>query len=278
MSYHLPGSLSSTQEIVDFQITHIVPSPACLCVNTDLEVDIQPTDEALAREAVERSMNAQKIPGSGAQAVSGTRLSWTEKDGNWICHVDPTSDLSMNETRVYALPTLSAPLTHYKVTVTPIASTSSSASADPDINVFISLTHDAPDLLHHHFLNVDHGVSNLYFRLTDPLPPVLYLGIQGASDVPSQFALDAQVSVNSFEQPQSSITTPTLDVDTERPVDSELCSNCQTWIPSRTIVMHRAFCERNNAKCDKCGRVMKRVDAATHWHCSVYDCDKVNIF
>jgi hypothetical protein len=240
-----------------------------------LEVDIQPIDEALAKEAVEMSINAQKTAGSGAQPVSGTRLSWIEKDGAWICHVDPSSPLSMNEMRVYAVPTLSAPLIHYKVTVSPTASTSNSSAADQDVNVFVSLTHDAPDLLHHHFINVDYGISTLNFSLTDPVPPVLYVGIQGASDVPSQYAMDVQVSLNPFESPQGDTAGPTTDIEMNPPPDSELCTNCQTWIPSRTIAMHRAFCERNNVRCDKCGRVMKKEDATTHWHCSVYDCGKV---
>lgn len=33
------------------------------------------------------------------------------------------------------------------------------------------------------------------------------------------------------------------------------CDVCQTWVPEARIVMHSAFCARNNTRCDVCGEV-----------------------
>ncbi|KAG0361550.1 hypothetical protein BG005_007969 [Podila minutissima] len=50
------------------------------------------------------------------------------------------------------------------------------------------------------------------------------------------------------------------------------CTNCGSWIPERTMMLHTNFCLRNNTKCDKCGQVMKKEDALNHFHCD--HCDK----
>lgn len=51
------------------------------------------------------------------------------------------------------------------------------------------------------------------------------------------------------------------------------CTNCGSWIPERTMLLHTNFCLRNNTKCDKCGQVMKKEDTFNHFHCN--HCDKV---
>jgi len=53
------------------------------------------------------------------------------------------------------------------------------------------------------------------------------------------------------------------------------CTNCGSWIPERTMILHSNFCHRNNAKCDKCGLIMKKEDLPEHYHCD--HCDKVQL-
>ncbi|KAF9425340.1 hypothetical protein BGZ94_007605 [Podila epigama] len=50
------------------------------------------------------------------------------------------------------------------------------------------------------------------------------------------------------------------------------CTNCGSWIPEYTMMLHTTFCMRNNTKCAKCGQVMKKEDAERHFHCD--HCDK----
>ena len=58
--------------------------------------------------------------------------------------------------------------------------------------------------------------------------------------------------------------------------DDVRCANCRQWVPQRSLPMHTAFCERNNARCphpDCRGRVFQRRSAAwrDHWHCDYAD-------
>ncbi|KAF9942850.1 hypothetical protein BGZ67_009944 [Mortierella alpina] len=50
------------------------------------------------------------------------------------------------------------------------------------------------------------------------------------------------------------------------------CTNCGSWIPERTIMLHSNFCFRNNVKCDRCGEVMKKEELENHFHCD--HCEK----
>ncbi|KAF9579182.1 hypothetical protein BGW38_004656 [Lunasporangiospora selenospora] len=49
------------------------------------------------------------------------------------------------------------------------------------------------------------------------------------------------------------------------------CSNCGSWIPERTMMLHGNFCMRNNVKCGRCGEVMKREELQNHFHCDHCD-------
>lgn len=53
------------------------------------------------------------------------------------------------------------------------------------------------------------------------------------------------------------------------------CTNCGSWIPERTIMLHSNFCFRNNVKCDRCGEVMKKEELQNHFHCD--HCEKVKL-
>jgi hypothetical protein len=120
---YLPPSSArdSSKETVTFQITHLVPAPACLCVNTDLEVDIQPVDEGLAREALERALKLKKPSEQIDAPLKPTNLSWTERDGRWVSHTEHrlSPPLPLNASETISLPSLPSPFLHYKVTVTP---------------------------------------------------------------------------------------------------------------------------------------------------------------
>ncbi|KAL4180900.1 hypothetical protein AMTRI_Chr12g234680 [Amborella trichopoda] len=51
--------------------------------------------------------------------------------------------------------------------------------------------------------------------------------------------------------------------------DSEECGNCHRFIPSRSIVLHEAYCRRHNVTChhDGCGVVLRKEEASKHVHC-----------
>ncbi|KAG0348758.1 hypothetical protein BG004_004225 [Podila humilis] len=82
--------------------------------------------------------------------------------------------------------------------------------------------------------------------------PLGTMSTSATSDAPSTSTLHAQLNEN----------TPGY----------QPCTNCGSWIPERTMMLHANFCLRNNTRCNKCGEVMKKEDAASHYHCE--HCDK----
>lgn len=51
--------------------------------------------------------------------------------------------------------------------------------------------------------------------------------------------------------------------------DTEQCSNCKHYIPSRTIALHEAYCRRHNLICQYagCGVVLRIEESKNHIHC-----------
>ncbi|KAG0043822.1 hypothetical protein BGZ83_010999 [Gryganskiella cystojenkinii] len=70
----------------------------------------------------------------------------------------------------------------------------------------------------------------------------------------------------------SGLSASTTEVPNKNAPGYQECANCGSWIPERTMMLHSNFCFRNNAKCDRCGDVMKKEELANHWHCD--HCDK----
>ncbi|KAF9200063.1 hypothetical protein BGZ49_009727 [Haplosporangium sp. Z 27] len=66
--------------------------------------------------------------------------------------------------------------------------------------------------------------------------------------------------------------TPNTEVPNKGAPGYQECTNCGSWIPERTMMLHSNFCMRNNAKCDRCGEVMKKDELPNHFHCD--HCEK----
>ena len=43
-----------------------------------------------------------------------------------------------------------------------------------------------------------------------------------------------------------------------------ICGTCGVRVPLRTLDLHTAYCEKNNCRCDVCGKVMRKVDLPKH--------------
>ncbi|CAB4398482.1 unnamed protein product [Rhizophagus irregularis] len=98
----------------------------------------------------------------------------------------------------------------------------------------------------------------------------IHIGVHGYSDLNS-YELTVTYSDQQLTKPEPSLETVN-DANENAPGYAQ-CSNCGNWIPERTIVLHSNFCERNNIKCNLCGKIMKKGEDKSHWHCS--KCDKI---
>ncbi|KAF0448085.1 UFD1-domain-containing protein [Gigaspora margarita] len=94
----------------------------------------------------------------------------------------------------------------------------------------------------------------------------LAIGVHGFSDEPASYELEITSSDQSSKSNNSEITI--TNVVNENSPGYAKCDNCGSWIPERTIALHSNFCQRNNIKCNLCGKVMLKGEEQKHWHCT----------
>ncbi|KAF9162765.1 hypothetical protein DFQ26_003254 [Actinomortierella ambigua] len=78
---------------------------------------------------------------------------------------------------------------------------------------------------------------------------------------------DEETSTLASASDSASATDMEVDIPNKGVEGYAPCQNCGAWIPERTMMLHSNFCERNNTRCDKCGKVMKNDKVAEHFHC-----------
>ncbi|KAJ3044455.1 hypothetical protein HDV00_001882 [Rhizophlyctis rosea] len=270
ISYLTPSAHTPKQ--YHFLITDLHPSPACLIIDTDLEVDIAPLDESLAEEAVKRKF-ASKGTYNGAGSTGGRDLVWQQEGGNAGGAAFATVDGAVEKDvyHYYRVPTQAE---HKFYTIELVPTNGDKGDAD----LFVSTQTEQPTMMDHEYYNVDMGRSILDVSLPIDTSdsPFLYIGIHGYAPS-TTFTL--RITPHRDAPPpradaQSSSSTGTVDSAPPGP-DYAQCPNCHTYVPTRTLPMHRAFCERNNTLCGWCGKVMKKEDLPRHWHCEEAGCEAV---
>ncbi|KAL3509839.1 hypothetical protein ACH5RR_029240 [Cinchona calisaya] len=78
-----------------------------------------------------------------------------------------------------------------------------------------------------------------------------------------QVSVDVQENSKTKVGQQAASSSSSVDAGTTE------CRNCKHYIPSRTIVLHEAYCSRHNIICQHadCGVVLRIEDAKNHVHC-----------
>ncbi|KAJ3277898.1 hypothetical protein HK104_002856 [Borealophlyctis nickersoniae] len=236
-----------------FLVTELLPAPGCLIIDTDMEVDIAPLDQSIAEEAVKRKF-ALSVGDSNVREIG-------LEEGASMAEI--RGRVSKGESQYYSVKA-PAGLKHITVEVEP--------DGLGDADLFISTRIEQPSIKDHDYANVDIGVSAISFQLPADISeaPFIYIGVQGYAPT-TEFTLRLSIP----DQPPSPQTSRAKADEVSPGPDYAQCSNCHTYVPQRTIVMHEAFCKRNNAVCGWCGAVMKKEDLPNHWHCDQPGCKKV---
>ncbi|EGF79924.1 hypothetical protein BATDEDRAFT_25437 [Batrachochytrium dendrobatidis JAM81] len=232
-------TLSITQHsplrLFQFLIVELKPASACLCIDTDMEVNIHPVDPILAEKAVKN-----KILGQVAEPDDIINLVW---------HIDGTHTVHKPND-----------ISGLRLIVTP---------SQGDADCFVSLISEHPSMLDHDFYNVDMGVSNIWFNLSSSSVDVPFVYIAVVACTPSAlFSIKMNVE-SSKPIDESSGTAETTTPSLEKSDNLETCTNCGSSVPSQTLLMHTAYCQRNNQRCTFCNLVMRKSDFANHWHCDL---------
>jgi hypothetical protein len=241
---------------VSFKIQKLVPESVCLCLDTDLEVDIQTDDLGLAESAIRlRNLSNDE--------------EWKKRELEWVFEVAS----SLQGKIVIKIPLLKdKQIKEYKLKL--------SIESKGDLNLFVSDTAEVPALLDHLYHAVDKGNRVLVmeasaFSYQDR--PFLYVSLEPYGDFSGEIKFRLQIAASAFQ-------TSNVDIDATAQNDAALgssaddkekCSNCLLYVPRRTLQMHVAFCTRNNIVCNKCLKVFQRSVFPSHWHCNL--CDKIGV-
>eukprot|EP00842_Homolaphlyctis_polyrhiza_P005289 jgi/Hompol1/5761/HPOL_002792-RA len=259
------SSSSSSPEVFDFRIAELKPADACLCIDTDLSVDIEAGDIETAERAVRRKFLGPSDEDLGEHHGI---LVWNSELGR--SSDQPTLKGSLGYP-IYLKMKRPAGITKLSLVATP---------AEGDFDCFVSLQTDHPSLLDHDFFDVETGSSRVaidFDSVSQKDIPWVFVAIVPCSPsvaVSVHFEIDPNSNGQIVGGGGSSSGIAIGQLSAEVDAEMETCPNCDARVPSMRLQMHRIYCERNNVKCPKCSLVLRKDAFASHWHCEA--CDKVN--
>ncbi|KAI5307381.1 26S proteasome regulatory subunit 8 [Ascosphaera pollenicola] len=248
----------------DFQflVDNVKPQGEAICVvDTDLVVDLEPLDEAQARETLKKReqklLETEQIKkgGIGGELLVGEAYQGEVAPGTYIDYELKKWDHDKALDVVFEV------------------------EKDAQIAIFISPfspKHRARPRLDEHVLgyfpgNLPHTVhiEPTSFVLEDATS--IYIAVYAFSQVDNDKGTDVflpySIEVRTLAK---STTDADDDEDTdEHGADEVQCTNCRQWVPHRTLFLHESFCLRNNMTCKVCGSIFKKASPEweEHWHC-----------
>jgi hypothetical protein len=127
-----------------------------------------------------------------------------------------------------------------------------------DFNLFVSQTEEYPSLMAHDWFSVEMGENSIQLS-TNEEASFLFICIANDSSISISCVLDVKIV--------QGINDESMDVVSDH-TDEIQCNNCRVWINKGKSALHSAFCERKNAFCEVCEKVLLKTDLPEHWHCS----------
>ena len=230
-----------------FVLNSLKPADVCLCINTDMEVDIQPVDIGVMHEAAYRKLGANK-PNEVEFGNASLEL-----------RLEMSAD---NPSRTYKV---SRPH-ESRIEAIGIQFQVNSTNVDADVDLFASFM-QPPSIVQHEFFCCEYRKGFVEIPAGYCDAPYLYVSIvSNASDVPFECILTLSLGN------QQQLPTASQPLTDHQQPDAKKCSNCGASVPPASFAMHEVFCQRNNRKCNQCAVVMSKQEYSTHWHCD--QCDK----
>ncbi|RKP27157.1 ubiquitin fusion degradation protein UFD1-domain-containing protein [Syncephalis pseudoplumigaleata] len=144
-----------------------------------------------------------------------------------------------------------------------------------DGDYYVSILDKTPDLLNHTWSNWAGGRErSLHIAARDPAfaeNETYFIGVHAFGDKePFVYTLLVDEHAEAEEEQASTGAASTATYAGE---DAEQCARCLAMVPAQAIRLHRGFCERNNVRCEQCGRVTRAGEETDrHWHCR--ECDE----
>lgn len=231
--------------------------PGVCVVDTDLEVDVEALNEDQARETMQHLINTAN--GQGSNNATGGELSiWKDVEfaieaGSYVDFALPSWDRSQ----------------HLTFTLSNIPE---SVKVDLFVSPKSSRQRALPRITEHIFGDFDEAIdgskmismspSNIELENAEVLLVSVYSGTENTAG-PVQLKLRA--NIGSQVRPEEPNST---NEQTHGP-DEAQCTNCLKWMQKQKMVLHEAFCRRNNVLCGQCKKVFQKgsQEWEAHWHC-----------
>lgn len=231
--------------------------PGVCVVDTDLEVDVEALNEDQARETMQHLINSAN--GQGSKNATGGELNiWKDAEfaivaGSYVDFALPSWDRSQF------------------ITFT-LSNIPESVNVDLFISPKSSRQRAFPRITEHVFGNFDEAIdgskiisispTNIELENAEALLVSVYSETENTAG-PVQLKLRA--SIGSQVRPEESNSS---NEQTYGPEEAQ-CANCQKWLQKQKMVLHEAFCRRNNVLCRQCQKVFQKGshEWEAHWHC-----------
>ncbi|KAH6583948.1 hypothetical protein BASA60_001139 [Batrachochytrium salamandrivorans] len=245
----------------DFLLVELQPFNACVCIDTDMEVDIQPLSQDIAEEAVRLK---HLVGGHSSKDSSMIDIQERSSDQGFV----PIEGIvgTLNQP-IYFRVSRPRAVSKLYLTVTP---------TQGDVDCFVSFATEKPSMLDHDFFNVDIGQSCVVIdtAMASVDDPFIYISVVPCHEQ-ALFSLALTMqdiigdSVRHPNQDSTQIPVGILGDSGDTTANMVVCTNCGASVPNRTIQMHIAYCERNNRQCTKCASVLRKEEFSSHWHCDI---------
>ena len=246
--------ITSNEKKYLFTIQELLPK-YCMCLNTDMVVDIVPLDDKMALNVLTK------------RADQVVELEWTG-DGRYFQGSVGQDEYAYfkvykSSFTVYLifLKTKIPSFSHFiQVTVTP-------TKIKDDIDVYCSTKTHKPTYKEHEWRGIQLGQSTCVCLLEKvDSSQYLYFGFHGYS---SGSCSPFEVQLNSSRSPFTTDSDSRRETEIDEPItgNGSRCENCGEVVPLKWVTMHSAFCSRNNTRCSACSIVFIKDDFDSHVHC-----------
>ena len=234
-------------ELVEFQVDNLQPEDACICLNTDIEIDIKPGSDSMALSALQSKMGS-----------SSTAKEWSKIGEESRIVFD---NVKVDSQVVFTLPLVSK-VKRYAFDL---------RMQQGDAIVYISDVNETPSVIDHFFMSIEQGSRKFDIDADTAKGGFLYVTVEKYG--PScEFSL-VIVTLPDKNPSETQDDNSKMILDDAPGDDKEECQNCHLLVPTLTLTMHFAYCSRNNQSCPKCHKVFLKKDFPNHWHCE--HCERV---
>lgn len=239
--------------------------PGVCVVDTDLEVDIEALNEEQARETMRQMIDSANGGATSETHTQGGELGiWkdvtgTVANGSYVDYVLPSWD------RTQTLNICLSDIPDDSLIDLFVTPKSTRQRALPRSTEHVFGNFDEPD---QHTKVITISPSNVELENAESILVSVYAGSYDEGQLSQGANMPYKIRAKIGPMPDKAAPSSDETETTNHTTESQ-CSNCKKWLPKQKLVLHEAFCRRNNVLCPRCDSVFQKNSAEwdSHWHC-----------